>query len=90
MKLNSHARGEQQWRNWRGGGGHGGQMLPWQLRCGPLFRNGPPLIQLPWLPKQFYKHEPLAYTNLFFATAAVFCKALRKSFLKWYLHCQDC
>jgi len=29
--------------------------------------------------------KPLVYTNLFFATAAVFCKAF-----KWYLHCQDC
>jgi len=38
------------------GGGEGrsrGQMLPWQLRCGPLFRNGAPL-QLPVLLKQFY------------------------------------
>jgi len=24
------------------GGEAGGQMPPWQLRCGPLFRNGPP------------------------------------------------
>jgi len=28
-----------QWRNWRGGRE---QMPPWQLRCGPLFRNEPP------------------------------------------------
>jgi len=26
----------------------------------------------------------------FFATAAVFCKALRKGFFKWYLHYQGC
>jgi len=34
------------------------------------------------------------YANLFYDTAPVSCKALRKVFfewyLKWYLHCQDC
>jgi len=29
-----------QWRNWRVGGGAN---VPWQIRCGPLFRNGLPL-----------------------------------------------
>jgi len=68
-------------------GGKRGQMPPWQLRCGPLLRNGTPLIRLSLLPKQFYKLEIFSlYTNLLFATAAVPCKALRKGFSKWYLH----
>jgi len=28
-----------------------GANVPWQLRRGPLFRSGPPLIQFPLLPK---------------------------------------
>jgi len=44
------------------------------------FRNGPSLIRLPLLPKQFLNIKPLVYAN-FFATAIVSCKALRKVFL---------
>jgi len=29
-------------------GGQGGKCPPWQLRCGPLFRNGDRLIRLPF------------------------------------------
>jgi len=53
-----------QWRNYCRGAG--GQMPPWQLRCGPLFRNGPLLIRIPLLPKliNLINFKPLVYANL--------------------------
>jgi len=34
-----------------------GKCPPWQFRCWLLFKNGPLLIRLPFLPKQFNKLE---------------------------------
>jgi len=43
-----------------------GQSLPWQLRFGPSFRNGAPLIRLPLLLKQFYKLETFSLYKFVF------------------------
>jgi len=71
--------------------GEGVQMPPWQLRRGAPFKKWASLIRLPLLPKQLSKVETfISSYKIVFATAAVSCKALRKCFFKWYLHCQDC
>jgi len=53
-------------------------MLPWQLRCGPLFRNVPLLIRLPLLLKQFYKVETF---SLFLLQQQYLAKLCARAFL---------
>jgi len=63
----------------RGGGGRDNAPLS-SSDVSPFSEMGP--LRLPLLPKQFYKvlvyTPPLVYTKLFFATAAVSCKALHE------------
>jgi len=62
--------------------------LPGSSDVGPILEMGS-LIRLRLLSKQLYKLETIIQI-CFFATVALSCKALRKDFFKWYLHCQDC
>jgi len=72
------------------GRGRGANAPPGSSDVGPLSKM-PPLIRLPLLPKQFNKLGTFSLYKFVFATADVSsCKALRKDFFKWYLHCQDC
>jgi len=47
-----------------------GANAPCQLRCGLFFRNGPPLIRPPLLPKQFYKLETFTLYKFFFCNCS--------------------
>jgi len=72
-------------------GGQEGQMPLLAAQMSASFKKWAPLIRIPLLPKQLYKLETfISSYNFVFATATVSCKALRKGFFKWHLHCQDC
>jgi len=79
-----------QWRPGVTGGRTGGKYPSWQLRCGPLFRNGSSLIRLSLLPKQLLNFKPLIYENLLFYYCNSVLQSFTQVFFKWYLHCQDC
>jgi len=72
-----------QWRKWRGQGG--GANAPLAAQMWASFKKWAPLIRLSLLPNNFINLNPLlVHINLFFAAAAVSCKALRNGFFKWY------